>query len=147
MRVDIDICKGIDGSNSDSFFVSVAINDKKAISFDNTLKGYRVIKQLLVDHKPFPQDKPITAEWDTIKVDNKKFIGIEHIKWIDLDKRDWCNDEIWETVWEEPISSELKDKLLYYSNLIQNNYKNLDDFTNELSDFEHLLEAEIPKYR
>lgn len=147
MKIDIDICKGIDDSDPDSFFVSVAINDKEAISFDNTFKGDRVIKQLLVGHQPFSQDKPVTAEWDTIQIDNKKFIRVEHIRWVDLDKRDWCNDEIWETVWEKPISGKLKDNLLYYSNLIQDNYKNLDDFTNELSDFEHLLEAEISKYR
>gem|GEM_PF-3189652 len=35
-------------SPCDSFFISVSINNKEAISFDYTTKGNRVIKQVLI---------------------------------------------------------------------------------------------------
>lgn len=133
-------------SPKDTFFISVGISNKEAISFDYTSKGHRVIKQVLIDKKPFPKNKKPTAEWDAIAIDNRKFVKKYHVKWIDMDKKDWVNDEIWETVWSKPISQEIKDKLLYYSQLFSDNYKNLDKFSKEFKEFEDFASKEIAKY-
>jgi hypothetical protein len=124
------------------FFISVSLNDKEAISFDYTYKGYRVIKQRLVEKKPFPNKKS-TSEWDTLVLRNGKFVKKYHVKWIDLDKKDWCNDEIWETIWEKPISGELADKLMEYSQFISDNYKNLDKFSYKIKEFQDIITGEL----
>jgi len=129
-----------------TFFISIGINYSEAISFDYTSKGHRVIKQILIEKKPFPKDKKPTAEWDAIIIKNRKFVRKYHVKWIDMDKKDWTNDEIWECVWSKPISLRLKNKLLYYSQLFSDNYKSLDKFFNELKDFEDIMSKEIAKY-
>ena len=133
-------------SPKETFFVSVGMSDKEAISFDYTSKGHRIIKQVLIDKKPFPKDKKPTAEWDAIVINNRKLVKKYHVKWIDMDKKDLVNNEIWETVWSKPISKGLKDKLLYYSQLFSDNYKHLDKFSKEFKEFEDLISKEISKY-
>ena len=127
------------------FFISVSLSDKESISFDYTSKGQRIIKQILVKNKPFPNKKP-TSEWDTLVLKGRKFVKIYHVKWIDLDKRDWVNNEIWETVWEKPMSRSLRDKLLEYSQFVSDNYKELDKFKDRMKDLDNLLSGEITKY-
>jgi hypothetical protein len=39
------------------------------------------------------------------------------------------------------------EKLLYYSQLISDNYKNLGKYKKEMQDFEKILEKEIKKYK
>ncbi len=143
MNIEIDY----NPSPKKTFFISVGINKKEAISFDYTIKGHRMIKQVLVDKKPFPKDKKPTAEWDAIVINNQKLVRKYHVKWIDMDKKDWVNDEIWETVWERPISKELKDKLLHYSQMFSDNYKNLNKFFKEFKEFEKLISREIKKLK
>jgi hypothetical protein len=133
-------------SPTDKFFISVGIRENEAISFDYTSKGHRVIKQVLIDKKPFPKNKKPTSEWDAIIINNRKFIKKYHAKWIDMDKKDWVNNEIWETVWEKPISRELKDKLLYCSQLFSDNYNKLDNFSKEFKEFEDFLSQICVKY-
>ncbi|OGY42541.1 MAG: hypothetical protein A2Y82_04235 [Candidatus Buchananbacteria bacterium RBG_13_36_9] len=133
-------------SPSETFFISVSINDRVAISFDYTTKGHRVIKQSLIEEKDFPKDAKVDGEWDALIIRDKKFIKKYHVKWIDMGKKDWVNNEIWETVWEKPIPEQLKDKLLYYSQFISDNYKDLDKFEDKLIEFEDLLSKEITKY-
>ena len=137
----------VDKGDFSGFFISVALNNKEAISFDHTVKGSRILKQVLVEEKPFPKNAKITAEWETICIENRKFVGIEKVRWIDLGKRDWVNNEVWETVWEKPMPTELKKKMQYYSNLICKNYKNLNMFSQELQEFEELLAEAIAKYK
>jgi len=132
-------------SPEDSFFISVGISDTESISFDYTIKAHRVVKQVLIDSKPFPKDKKPTAEWDTLILVDRKFVKKYHVKWIDMGKKDWVNDEIWEMAWARPISGQTRDKLLYYSHLICDNYKNLDKFSKELKEFEDFLSKEIAK--
>ena len=46
MKIEVDC-----GNNTEpgkSFFISVGLNKKEAISFDYTYKGHRVIKQILI---------------------------------------------------------------------------------------------------
>ncbi|MDD2935027.1 MAG: hypothetical protein PHX25_00975 [Candidatus Pacebacteria bacterium] len=145
MKIYID--KGIKGMDYESshYFISVPVTDTESISFDNSYKGYRIIKQVLVENRSFPTDQKPTSEWDTILVEDGKFVEIEHIKWIDMDKKDWCNNEIWETVWEKPVSEELNKKLLDYAMIVKFHYKELEKFSEEMKSFEDLLSEEIFK--
>ncbi|MBI5065132.1 hypothetical protein HZA97_02740 [Candidatus Woesearchaeota archaeon] len=130
-------------SPKDHFFISAHLSDKVAISFDNTIKGNRLIKQVYVGYKPFPKKAKFNSEWNTIVLENEKFVREYRVQWIDQDKLDWLNGEIWETVWEKPISPELTKKLLYFSQLISDNYKNLHKFSKEIKEFEKLVSKEI----
>lgn len=134
-------------SPSKIFFISVSLNDKEAISFDYTTKGHRIIKQVLVEEKSFPKGEKISGEWDALILKNKKLVKRYHVRWIDLGKKDWVNDEIWETVWEKPMPDELRNNLLRYSKLISDNYMNLDKFSGKLKDFENLLSKEIARFK
>lgn len=131
---------------STMFFISVSLNENEAISFDYTTKAHRIIKQSFVEKKPFPVDQPITAEWDVLVLKDGKFVQKYHIKWFDMDKRDWLNDEIWETTKEQPISDELTDELLRYSRLISDNYQFLHKFSDDMKSFESLLSKEIANF-
>lgn len=141
MIIQIDICP-----DRKTFFISVPLSEKEAISFDYTQKGHRMIKQVLIEEKEQSKEAIITAEWDTIEIDidSQKLLGVKHVKWIDLNnKRDWCNNQIWETIWRKPITKELEDKLLYYSDLIQDNYRNLPKISYELENFSKLIQKTI----
>src|SRR3990167_1975492 len=105
-------------SPSDMFFISVEIGDNEAISFDYTSKGHRVIKQVLIDKKPFPKGKKPTAEWDAIIINDRKFIKKYHVKWINMDKKDWVNNEIWETVWEKTYFTGIKRQVVILLSII-----------------------------
>ena len=142
MEIEVDY----NPSPKDMFFISVALNDKEAISFDYTTKGHRVIKQSLVEQKAFPKDAKVDGEWDVLIIKDKNLIKKYHVKWIDLGKKDWVNNEIWETVWEKPILEQLKNRLLYYSQFISDNFNDLGKFQEKLSEFESLLSDEIAKY-
>ncbi|MFA5187741.1 MAG: hypothetical protein WC460_00060 [Patescibacteria group bacterium] len=142
MEIEVDY----NPSPSKMFFISVELNKKEAISFDYTFKGHRVLKQILVEKKKMPKEIKFTSEWDALIIINKKLIKKYHIRWVDLDKKDWVNDDIWKAHNPKPISEGLKDKLLHYSQLISDNYKHLDKFQKDLTDFENLLAEEIAKY-
>jgi hypothetical protein len=53
-----------------SYFMSVGLNKREAISFDNTTKGYRVIKQVLIENSPLEKSiakyGKIDGEWEVI---------------------------------------------------------------------------------
>ncbi|NQU78412.1 hypothetical protein HQ545_01455 [Candidatus Woesearchaeota archaeon] len=133
------------------FFISVSLNDKEAISFDYTTKGHRIIKQVLVrqDASPTESEKKSKpdAEWDSIVLEDKKFIKKYHVVWYDRDEEDLVNDELWETVWAKSIDEGLKDKLLHYSQLISDHYEELDKCSKEMKEFEELLSEEIKKHK
>jgi hypothetical protein len=142
MNIEVDY----NPSPSKMFFISVELNKKEAISFDYTIKGHRILKQVLVEKQKMPKDIKITSEWDALVLIDKKLIKKYHVRWVDKDKKDWVNNEIWETRNPRQISEEMADKLLHYSRLISDNYKHLDKFKKELTDFENLLAEEIAKY-
>ncbi len=134
-----------------NYFISVGLNKKEAISFDNTTKGYRVMKQVLIKNQPLEKSitehSEIDGEWEVIVLDGGKFIKKYHVKWIDKDKIDIINNEIWETAWVKPLDKGLHEKLLYYSRLISDNYENLGKYKKEMEKFEKFLEKEIKKYK
>ncbi|MFA6588206.1 MAG: hypothetical protein WCT08_03995 [Patescibacteria group bacterium] len=130
-------------SPKDHFFISVKLNNKVAISFDKTLKGHRIIKQIFRKYKAFPKNTKFNSEWNTIILKNGKFLHEYHVLWVNLDKSDWLNGEIWETVWEKSISQKLSDNILHYSQLISDNYKDLHKISDKIDMFEKLLSKEI----
>lgn len=129
------------------FFVSVKISKKVWISFDNTIKGHRIMKQVIKEIKPQPKNKKTDGKWQVLIIKNRKLIRKYKAKWIDMDKLDWVNNEIWETTLVKPITQKLADKILYYSRLISDNYKKLDEYKKELKNFENLLKIEVKKYK
>ncbi len=141
MNIEIDY----NPSPKKMFFISVGINEKEAISFDYTSKGHRVIKQVLIEKKEFPKNKKPTSEWDAIVINDGKFIKKYHVKWIDMGKKDWVNNEIWGAVWRKPISKKLAKKLLYYSQFFSDNYLKLKLLKKEWEEFENFLSKEITK--
>lgn len=130
-------------SPKDHFFISVPINDTECISFDKTLKGHRVLKQVLQEKKAFPADSKFDSEWDTIVLENEKFIKKYHVQWIDKNSIDWVNEELWKTVWEKPISQALSENLLYYSRLVSDHHTTLEKYGAKMQEFEELLKREI----
>ncbi len=139
----MDIELDYNPSPKKTFFISIGLNKKEAISFDYTIKGHRVIKQVLIDKKPFPRGKKPTSEWDALIINNGKLEKKYHIKWLDMGVKDWVNNEIWETIWKKPISKSLAKKLLSYSQFFSDNYKRLKQLKKEWDEFEKLLKKEI----
>lgn len=130
---------------SGQFFFSVPLTDDGAeiLSFDYTTKGHRILKQRLVWKRPMPADTPVSAEWDTLLIENGRFVAKEHVRWIDQGKRDWANDEVWEQVWERPMPDTLRDTLLHSSNLIRRHYQQLEPYKADMRNLEQLLQKEI----
>ena len=123
------------------FFISVSLNKKECISFDYTTKAHRIIKQVLVEKRKFPKGSKISGGWDALIIKNDKFIKKYHIKWIDLGKKDWVNNEIWETIWERKLPIKTKEKLMRYSKFISDNYKKLKK--EKIKEFEKFLKKEV----
>jgi len=147
MKIYIDIGNKEKKGDYSNYFISIPLSDKEAISFDNSYKGSRIIRQILVEKKEMPPIQQVTSEWDTILIENGKFAGSEHVRWVDLDKKDWCNNEIWETISETPIPNQLNESLLKYSALVKKHYHGLHKFSKEMSEFEVLLSKEIAYYK
>jgi len=146
----MDIEIGINRTPSQNYFISVGLNEKEAISFDNTTKGFRVIKQVLINKLKTPLDKlsdAISGEWYDIILKDGKFVRKNFVLWQDKDKIDIVNDEIWETVWEKPITKDTHETLVFYSQLISDNYEKLDQFIKQMADFETFIAKEIHKYQ
>lgn len=135
-----------DSGGKDSFFISVPLSDREAISFNGTLEQEpRIIKQVLVEEKAMPQDQSLTMEWDTFVIEDGKLVDKEHVRWVDQGKKNWCNNEVWETVWEKPISADLIKRLRDYSNFIYKHHSELEKHKEEMGEFEKLLIQEVAK--
>lgn len=129
-------------SKREVFFISVGLNKKEAISFDYTTKAHDIKKQVLIMKKKMPPNIKLDSEWDTIVIGKTKCKRY-HVRWIDFGKFDWCNDEVWEIAWSKPMTKELKNKLLYYSQKICDNYKNPKLYKKDLTELEELLKTEL----
>lgn len=141
MLIDLDY----NPTPSSLFFISISLNPKEAVSFDCTSKGHRVIKQVLVEKKKFPVNKPVTSQWTTLVIKDGKFIKKYQVKWLDMNDQDWCNNEIWQTIARQPISQASANKLLAYSQLICDNYQHLNKIIKDYQAFETLLAKEMKK--
>lgn len=127
------------------FFISIALNKNECISFDYTTKAHRITKQVLIEKKKFPKNKKIDGEWDAIVLKGGKFIKRYHVRWIDLERKDWVNNEIWETRWEKSLPIKTAKRLMEYSRFISDNYKKLKK--EEIKDFEDFLAKEIKRLK
>lgn len=142
----MDIELGYNPTPSDHYFISVGLNEKEWISFDNTTKGFHVMKQVLIDKK-FDPSGAISGEWDDILLKDGKFVKRNHVVWQDYDKFDVINGETWETVWEKPISSEVHKKLLFFSRFVADHLDSLDTYQKQMADFESFISQEVAKYQ
>jgi len=147
MKIYIDIGEKEKNGDYSNYFISIPLSKKEIISFDNSWKGHRIIRQVLIEEKKMTINQEVTSEWDTISIKDGKFVQSEHVRWVDMDKKDWCNDEIWETVAETPIPKELDESLLKYSAIVKKHYNELHKFSKEISKFEELLSKEIISYK
>lgn len=130
-------------SPKDHFFISVLLNDRECISFDHTIKGHRIIKQVFREETSLPPNTKFTSEWDTLILKDGKLTGKFHMQWVDMGRKDWLNGEVWETTWEKPIEQWLGDKLLHYSQLVSDHYDNLAPYAAEIRGFEELLAQQV----
>ncbi len=139
MYIDVDY----NPSPSNTFFISVGLNDKEAISFDYIIKGQRITKQVLTDKKDYIADNQEeinpTAEWDVIELKDGKFLNKRHTKWIDKGEIDEVEGEIWKTEWAKPMSDEVRDRLLQYSKLVSDNYEHLENCSEDMKEFEEYV--------
>ena len=146
MYIDVDY----NPTPADTFFISVGLSDKEALSFDYTTKGHRIIKQILVERKKdgvqnLDKNK-LSGGWDVIELKDGKFLRRYHVDWVDKGKIDEVNDEVWRTVWSKSISEEIKNKLLYWSQLISDNYEKLDEFQEKMKEFEVYIATLVKKF-
>lgn len=137
---------GYNPTPSKNYFISVGLNDKEWISFDNTTKGFRVMKQVFIDKK-FDPSGTISGEWDDIVLKDGKFVKRNHVVWQDYDKFDVINGETWETVWEKPISSDDHKKLLSFSRFVADHLESLDKHQEQMADFESFISQVVAKYQ
>ena len=137
---------GYNLSPSTSYFVSIALNDKEWLSFDNTIKGFRAMKQVLCDKKFDLPDKS-SGEWDDIVLEDGKHVRMNHVVWYDFDKYDVINNETWYTVWVKPISDEDHKKLQSFSRFVADNLQTLNEHKKEMGDFEAMIGQLVEKYK
>ncbi len=142
----MNIEMGYNPTPSDHYFISVELNKQEWISFDNTTKGFRVIKQVLVDKKFDPFDE-VSGEYNEIVLEDGKFIRMNHVVWQDHDRFDVVNGEVWETVWEKSIPSEVNEKLLVFSRFVADHLDNLNDCQAQLADFDSFVSEIVFRYQ
>src|SRR3989344_1882967 len=101
--------------------------------------------EIHVDYNP-KNHKPKNHFFVSVHQTKKECISFDKtIKGHRIIKKDLINNEIWETIWEKPISKELTKKILFYSQLISGNFQHLDRYKKEMSDFEEMLKEQIKK--
>jgi hypothetical protein len=109
----------------DKYFFTITLNKKgDGISFDNTIKGHRILKQINageIDTK----NEVIREEWDMHHFVNGELKEIIHEKWVDKGKDDIINGTIWRQVWEIPTPKEIDKMLIELNDFLWKNRKNL----------------------
>lgn len=132
-----------DGDKRDFFFISVPINNRECISFDWTHKGQRIILQHLKKKDELMLEESSSGEWNTIVICNGKYLRTERIIWHDMGKEDWINNELWETIKERQLDAKAAEKLLKYSLIVRDHYKELEKYAEDMKNFVDLLEKLI----
>ena len=109
----------------DKYFFTILLNKKgDGISFDNTIKGHRILKQINVG-KIDTKNEIIREEWDTFHFASGKFKEKIHEKWVDKGKDDVINGIIYKQVWEIQTPEEIDKLLLEFNNFLWENKENL----------------------
>ena len=84
------LCDIMPKNSKDKYFITIELNNKgDGISFDNTVKGHRILKQVNIGK--YKDNDRITEEWDIYSFVDGRFSGIIHEKWIDKGKDDIIN--------------------------------------------------------
>ncbi len=118
------LCGIMPENSADKYFITVELNDKgDGISFDNTLKGHRILKQVNIGE--YKNNAPVTEEWDIYSFIDGKFDKIIHEKWIDKSKDDIINGIIYRQVWEISTPKEIDNMLLDFNNFLLEHKDNL----------------------
>lgn len=119
-------CNIIPPGGKDKYFFTITLNEKgDGISFDNTIKGHRILKQINVGEID-TSNETIREEWDMYHFVDGEFKEKIHEKWIDKGKDDVINGTIYRQVWEIPTPKEIDDMLLELNNFLWTNRENLD---------------------
>ena len=99
---------------SEGFFISIYLSETQSLSFDYTLKGHRIIKQVLLEDPSgkLPNQGPLPSRKVLKSVDGK-FSGFLERSWADRVREGSITDGVWRTVWEsylpEPIIKKLQE--------------------------------------
>jgi hypothetical protein len=110
----------------DKYFFTIELNKKgDSISFDNTIKGHRILKQINAGKFDMSKGK-IKEEWEMYHFINGKLIEKIHEKWIDKGKEDIINGIIWKQIWEIPTPKEIDKRLIQLNNFLWKNKQNLN---------------------
>jgi len=138
-------------NGKDKYFFTIELNKKgDGISFDNTIKGHRILKQVNIG-KIYTKNEVIREEWDTFHFVNGKFKEKIHERWVDKGKDDVINGTIYRQVWEIPTPKEIDKMLIELNNFLWKNQQNLNSqivqieverVSKELYDFSMRLEKE-----
>jgi len=126
MIKDIHLYANIIPYNSqDKYFFSIELNNNKdSISFDNTLKGHRILKQINLGEIDTSTEN-IKQEWDIYHFVNGQFREIIHEKWIDKGQDDVINGTLFRQVWEIEMPKKIDQMLLDLNNFLWKKRENL----------------------
>ncbi|MCK4650504.1 hypothetical protein KAT36_04720 [Candidatus Pacearchaeota archaeon] len=110
----------------DKYFFTLRLNENgDGISFDNTIKGHRILKQINAG-KINTAEKKIREEWDTYYFIDGKFEELIHEKWLDEGTDDIINGTIYRQVWEIKTPAKIDEILISLNNLLWKNKENLE---------------------
>ena len=115
----------------DKYFFTIELNKNgDGISFDNTIKGHRILKQINAG-KIDTKNEIVREEWDIFHFINGKFKEKIHEKWIDKGKEDIINGIVYKQIWEITTPEKIDNILLELNNLLWANKENLNSKTVE----------------
>ena len=113
----------------DKYFFTIELNKKgDGISFDNTLKGHRILKQINIGRINM-KNEFVKEEWDTYHFVDGKFREKIHEKWIDKGKDDVINGTIFRQVWEIPTPGWINKMLIKLNDFLWNSKDSLNSKT------------------
>ena len=115
----------------DKYFFTIELNKNgDGISFDNTIKGHRILKQINAG-KIDTKNEIVREECDIFNFIYGKFKEKIHEKWVDKGKEDIINGIVYKQIWEIPTPEKIDNILLELNNLLWANKENLNSKTVE----------------
>ena len=101
---------------SEGFFISIYLSETQSLSFDYTLKGHRIIKQVLLEDPTgkLPNQGPLPSRKVLRSIDGK-FSGFLERSWADKVREGSIIEGVWRTVWESYLPEPTIKKLLELS--------------------------------
>ena len=110
-------CNIIPPNSKDKYFFIVILNiNGDSISFDNTIKGHRILKQVNIGK--YTGNKSIRESWFMYVFKDGKYKGEKWEDWIDEGKDDIINGIVYRQVWEIPTPRDIDNMLLTLNNFL-----------------------------